>query len=97
MPHVPAELNRARLRKRTQLTDTSLTTANYPFPLTDNQQKRYDAIITLVAALFVLIPFTFFPANCVAFIVKVLFLCGWIVDWMLFTGSKYALDGVHSK
>ena len=64
------ELNLARLRKATGNANATLRVTNHPLPLTPQQETVYNAFITVVAAIFVLIPFTFFPANCVAFIVK---------------------------
>ena len=50
--------------------DARLKVTNHPLPLSYLEQITFDAIITVVAAIFVLIPYTFFPANCVAFLVK---------------------------
>ena len=70
LPTMYRELNVARLRKATGDSASTIRVTNFPLPLTEQQNTIYNAIITVVAAIFVLIPFTFFPANCVAFVVK---------------------------
>ena len=49
---------------------SSISVANYPFTLSEAQQVLISSIQRIVSAIFILIPFTFVPANYVCFIVK---------------------------
>jgi hypothetical protein len=49
---------------------TRFVARNHPLPLTERESIRIRTFLTLFAALFILIPFCFLPANFVIFVVK---------------------------
>jgi len=64
------ELSRAALAVATGIPTASVVVASQPMPLTGREEQQIQAAISALAALFMLVPFSFVAANFVIFIVK---------------------------
>eukprot|EP00004_Rigifila_ramosa_P026391 TRINITY_DN818_c0_g1_i1.p1 TRINITY_DN818_c0_g1~~TRINITY_DN818_c0_g1_i1.p1 ORF type:complete len:1668 (-),score=437.00 TRINITY_DN818_c0_g1_i1:51-5054(-) len=69
-PVFQSMISGAILNSATGVGGYSILLKNEPWPLTDNQREFIDAIISVFAAIFVLLPYCFLPANFVVFLVK---------------------------
>ena len=76
-PHAVAAFNQAYMENRykeclgeTQSTTTRLVSVNHPLPLTTKQSLEIKVMLSVLAGLFILIPFCYIPATFIVFLVK---------------------------
>ncbi|OAE27724.1 hypothetical protein AXG93_4193s1240 [Marchantia polymorpha subsp. ruderalis] len=70
MPTLIQELAQARLREALNLSTASMKLSNSPLPLTKNEALRIQVMLTVLAALFILIPFCYLAASFAVFVVR---------------------------
>ncbi|KAL3693440.1 hypothetical protein R1sor_007091 [Riccia sorocarpa] len=70
LPTLIQELAQARFREALNLPTATMKLSNAPLPLTKNEALRIQTMLTVLAALFVLIPFCYLAASFSVFVVR---------------------------
>lgn len=90
LPALIQELAQARLRAALQNSTATINISSHPLPLTTNEALRVQTILTALAALFVLIPFSYCAASFAVFVVQER-----VVKAKLLQVSSLLIDHVH--
>ena len=70
VPAYASHHNQARLRLKIGNPFAYLRVRNHPLPLTAQEQQRFAIILSVIASLFLLVPFCYLTANFAVFVVK---------------------------
>jgi hypothetical protein len=70
LPALIQELAQARLQAAVKNNSTSFLVSSHPLPLTKNESLRLQTVLTVLAALFILIPFCYLAASFAVFVVR---------------------------
>ena len=70
LPALVQEVAQARFRARINNSSATLRISSHPLPLTKNEALRVQTILTALAALFTLIPFSYCAASFAVFVVQ---------------------------
>lgn len=70
LPSLIQDLMQARLQTNLNDSSATLRIANHPLPLTKSEALELQTVLTVLAALFVLIPFCYLGASYAVFVVR---------------------------
>ncbi|CAM6001577.1 unnamed protein product [Sphagnum balticum] len=70
LPALIQELAQARLQAAVKNNSTSFLVSSHPLPLTKNESLKLQTVLTVLAALFILIPFCYLSASFAVFVVR---------------------------
>jgi hypothetical protein len=70
LPALIQELAQARLQAAVKNNSTSFLVSSHPLPLTKNESLKLQTVLTVLAALFILIPFCYLAASFAVFVVR---------------------------